>query len=219
MHRRHSAFEALLTALAADFAQLRFFISISDIRSAQWQDWRVKPLYTYRLSLGDDDLLGRWSSATRRTFRKHEGAYRVEEQPDAALAIIQHCAESYGRHGRPLPTDPSRVQTLVHTLQAAGYVRLFTATPVSAHTSEGGLAVLHDGLTAHYWIAGSTPGPAMTVLLGHSLGSAMPEFRSSTSWGPTHRLLPSSSDTSALHSRRIFTWKRSPDRNCACSIV
>ena len=48
-------------------------------------------------------------------------------------------------------------------------VRLFTATAVADGAPEGGLAVLHDGRTAHYWIAGSTPGPAMTVLLGHTL--------------------------------------------------
>ena len=28
---------------------------------------------------------------------------------------------------------------------------------------------MHDAQTAHYWIAGSPPGPAMTVLLGHTL--------------------------------------------------
>ena len=169
VHSRRSAFEALLTALAVDFAQLRFFIAIPDIRPAQWQGWRVNPLYTYRLSLVEDDLMGRWSSATRRTYRKHEGAYRVEEQPGAASAIIQHCTESYGRHGRSLPATPSRVQALVDTLQAVEHVRLFTATPINDQTPEGGLAVLHDGQTAHYWIAGSTPGPAMTVLLGHTL--------------------------------------------------
>ena len=54
-------------------------------------------------------------------------------------------------------------------LRAEGQVRLFTATPSDTDTPEGGLAVLHDGHTAHYWIAGSAPGPAMTVLLGHTL--------------------------------------------------
>ncbi|MCH8962729.1 MAG: GNAT family N-acetyltransferase, partial [Bacteroidetes bacterium] len=58
---------------------------------------------------------------------------------------------------------------LVDALCAEGQVRLFTATPHDAETPEGGLAVLHDGRTAHYWIAGSAPGPAMTVLLGHTL--------------------------------------------------
>ena len=87
----------------------------------------------------------------------------------AAPAIVQLCAESYRRHGRRLPADTAGLLRLVDALHAEGQVRLFTATPHNADTPEGGLAVLHDGHTAHYWIAGSAPGPAMTVLLGHTL--------------------------------------------------
>ncbi len=169
VHARRSAFEALLAALEPCFSHHCFFLSITDVRPAQWRGWRVEPRYTYRLSLVEDDLLNRWSSATRRAFRKHSAAYHVEEQPEAASSIVQQCAESYRRHGRALPTDPTRLHTLVDTLRAEGQVRLFTATPVGGSAPEGGLAVLHDGRTAHYWIAGSAPGPAMTVLLGHTL--------------------------------------------------
>jgi len=168
VHARSSAFEALLAALEARFDVLCFFIAITDVRPASWRGWRVRPVYTYRLSLHDDDLLSRWSSATRRTFRKHRHAYRVEEHA-AAPAIVQLCAESYRRHGRRLPADTADLLRLVDALRAEGQVRLFTATPHDADTPEGGLAVLHDGHTAHYWIAGSAPGPAMTVLLGHTL--------------------------------------------------
>ena len=169
VHARRSAFEGLLAALEPDFALLFFSIAITDVRPAQWRRWRVTPVYTYRLALDDDDLLHRWSSATRRTFRKHAPAFRVEENPDTASAVIGLCAESYRRHGRPLPADADALHTLVETLRAQGSVRLFTATPEGGAAPEGGLAVLHDGRTAHYWIAGSTPGPAMTVLLGHAL--------------------------------------------------
>ena len=169
VHARRSAFEALLAALEPHFALHSLFIAIPDVRPAQWRGWQVKPRYTYRLSLADDDLLDGWSSATRRTFRKHSAAYRVEEQPEAAPSIIQQCAESYRRHSRALPANSKHLHTLVEALRAEGQVRLFIATPVDGSAPEGGLAVLHDGRTAHYWIAGSTPGPAMTVLLGQTL--------------------------------------------------
>ena len=168
VHARRSAFDALLAALEPCFARLGFFMTLADVRPAQWRGWQVKPVYTYRLALDPDDLLHTWSSATRRAFRKHSAAYRVEEQPAAAV-IVQRCAESYQRHGRPLPADPTRLRTLVEALLAEEQARLFTATPAEGTTPEGGLAVLHDGQTAHYWVAGSTPGPAMTVLLGHTL--------------------------------------------------
>ncbi len=169
VHQRQSALEALLKTVVPDYARLRFFAEISDIRAAQWQAWRVTPHFTYRLSLLHDDLLSLWSSATRRTFRKNQDTFRVEERPEASASIIQCCKDSYERHGRTLPVAPSHLLSLVSLLQEEGYVRLFTATPVDASVPEGGLAVLHDGQMAHYWIAGSTPGPAMTVLLGHVL--------------------------------------------------
>ncbi|MFB3132352.1 MAG: GNAT family N-acetyltransferase [Rhodothermales bacterium] len=170
VHARRSAFEALLAVLEARFAVLRFFIALTDVRPASWRGWRVTPVYTYLLPLLDeDDLPGRWSRATRRTFRKHGEAYRVEEHTADASAIVALCAESYGRHDRHLPADAARLLRLVDLLRAEGQVRLFTATSHEGDTPEGGLAVLHDGRTAHYWMAGSVPGPAMTVLLGHTL--------------------------------------------------
>ena len=169
VHARQTALEALLAALEPGFARLGFFMTLSDIRPAQWCGWQVKPFYTYRLALDADDLLPNWSSATRRAFRKHRAAFRVEEQPEATSAIVQRCAESYQRHGRSLPADPARLRMLVDALHAQGHARLFTATPTEGTAPEGGLAVLHDGQTAYYWVAGSTPGPAMTVLLGHTL--------------------------------------------------
>lgn len=47
------------------------------------------------------------------------------------------------------------------------HVHALKATATGA--CEAGVVVLHDDATAHYWIAGSRPGPAMTVLLGHLL--------------------------------------------------
>lgn len=169
VHQRNSAFEAVLNTLVPNYARLRFFTEVTDIRPAQWQDWRVTPRFTYRLSLTKDDLLSLWSSATRRTFRKHQSAYQVQENPDASEVVIQSCADSYLRQGRTLPASPSQLHTLINMLQAEGHILLYTVTAKNNATPEGGLAVLHDGRTAHYWIAGSMPGPAMTVLLGHTL--------------------------------------------------
>ncbi len=48
-------------------------------------------------------------------------------------------------------------------------IRIFVARPKDQQQPDAGIVVLHDGETACYWIAGSKPGPAMTVLLGHVL--------------------------------------------------
>ena len=60
-------------------------------------------------------------------------------------------------------------------LQEKNYATTFTATPVSGGAPEAGLIVLRDGASACYWIAGSVPGPAMTVLLGHVLSRLQAE--------------------------------------------
>lgn len=169
VHRRRSAFEALLAALEDRFAILSFFIAITDPRPALWRGWQVTPYYTYRLALQDGDVLPRWSSATRRTFRKHRSAYRFDVSSDTATHIIDQCRTSYQRHGRPLPADSVQLLQLTEHLHRNKQVHLCTVTPDGTTKPEGGLALLHDERMAHYWIAGSAPGPAMTVLLGHAL--------------------------------------------------
>ena len=79
------------------------------------------------------------------------------------------CAESYRRHQRNAPAAESQLVALIQQLQTAGAARVFAATASGENAPSGGVIVLHDGRTAHYWIAGSRPGPAMTVLLGKLL--------------------------------------------------
>jgi len=168
IHTRRSALEALLATLEAHFARLSFFVLLPDVRPASWRGWTATPFYTYLLPLQHDDLLERWSGGTRRLFQNHRAAYRVEEGRDPT-SILALSAGSYQRHARSLPGEEARLAQLIETLRDAGLARLFTATPLDGSTPEGGVVILQDGQTAHDWIAGSTRGPAMTVLLGHTL--------------------------------------------------
>jgi hypothetical protein len=54
-------------------------------------------------------------------------------------------------------------------LVEAGHARVFAAQARETSAPEAALVVAHDGQTAFYWIAGSDPGPAMTVLLAYTL--------------------------------------------------
>ena len=54
-------------------------------------------------------------------------------------------------------------------LQECGLVRIFTVAPSKNAAPTAGVALLHDGEQAFYWIAGSVPGPSMTVLIGRLL--------------------------------------------------
>ncbi len=165
IHQRRSALEALLSAVEPHYRHLLLLVSLRDPRPAQWRGWDVRPLFTYRLR--PTEGMAAWSEATRRAYKKHAHAYRIEEDADSASDIVRCCRQSYARHGRRLPAEPEALTRLVTRLRASGCVRLFTARRDGQ--LEGGLAILHDGQTAHYWIAGSQPGRAMTVLVGRVL--------------------------------------------------
>jgi len=171
VHYRRSAFEALLASLEERFHVLRLLCpGLPDVRVCQWRDWTATPLYTYRVVLDEaEPLLGTWSSSTRSTFRKHREGFRVREAPESATAIVALCASGYERHGRSLPADAQALIAVMEHLQSDDLLRLFVASPTGSDTVEAGIALLHDGRTAHYWVAGSEPGPAMTVLIGELL--------------------------------------------------
>jgi hypothetical protein len=170
IHARRTALDVLLPALEQRFDVLRFFTPhLPDIRTVTWHGWKAKPFYTYLIPLeGVTNLLQNWSGSHRRTFKKNRHAYTFQESHEAA-SLVRLCSLSYTRHNRRLPAEEQRLIKLVEHLQTTSSCRLFVACPQGAHTPEAAVAILHDGKTACYWIAGSEPGAAMTVLLGHLL--------------------------------------------------
>ena len=162
----------LMASLSGRYDDLRLHLhpSITDLRPFQWMDWTPAPLYTYAIDVNimSDDF-GVWSAGTRRTFRKHLSEYLFQESPEAAADVIALCAGSYRRQNRSFPIVPERLEALVGRLQQKNMVRVFTVRPTNRDDITGGLIVLHDDKEAFYWIAGSIPGPSMTVLIGRLL--------------------------------------------------
>ena len=171
VHRHTSPLDVLLAALPAEVHRATFLLhpSLTDLRPFQWAGWTTRTRYTYLLDLARPaDPLDAWSGGARRTAKKAMGDYVFEEDPahaDAALALM---TASYARQGEPLAL-PDRVRALLREMIEGGFARAFAVRPASGHEPEAALVVAHDDRTAHYWIAGSEPGPAMTVLLAHLL--------------------------------------------------
>ncbi len=152
-----------------DDARLHLHPTIQDIRPFTWAGWQTTPYYTYTLDLLSlDNSFSSWSNGTRRNFNKNKDAYSLSETPQALQTVVTLCASGYERNGRQFPILPEKLVSLASDLQAKSMVRCFTVVN-EAGTTEAGLAVLHHGTQAYYWIAGSNPGPAMTVLLGKTL--------------------------------------------------
>ncbi len=170
IHARNSPLDALLYHVEDQYASLQIALhpSLQDVRSFQWHNWEVFPRYTYMLELKDRErLLRDWSAGTRRLFLKHESEFEVIEAPWASRAIIDLAVQSYTRHACSFPTDPKRLDRAVRRLVDTHFARAFIAR--RREEPEAGLIILHDRKTAYYWIAGSRPGSAMTVLLGSVL--------------------------------------------------
>ncbi len=172
VHSSQNGYTELLDLLARSHDSLRFHLhpSIADTRLFQWRQWQVSPLYTYRIELNHiNETFASWSESARRTFRKHKHAYQFTESPEAVHHVITLCEQSYSRNSRNAPASQQQVKQLVDSLHAAGCIRTFTVKHESERQPSGGVIVLHSGKEAYYWIAGSIPGPAMTVLLGNLL--------------------------------------------------
>ena len=166
-HARTSPLDRLLARLDAHADQATFALGADDPRPYTWAGYDVAPRATYTLDLTTDVEAG-FSASVRRAVRRQSGAFDLVE--DAALApeAVRLMAASYARQGSALGRSESAVGGLAAAFGASGLARTFAAR--RGGTAEAALVAATDGRTAYYWIAGSAPGPAMTVLVAHALG-------------------------------------------------
>ncbi len=163
IHRQMSPLDLLLQDTEQISHRADLLVPLLDPRTAQWRGWEVRPLFTYLIPL--PARTENWSGGARRMWKSKVSEYEIREDAGGARQVIELCAKSYRRHGRTLPARPAALEALAGAM--GEWARIFIA--VRDRTPEAGFILLHDGQTAHYWIAGSLPGPAMTVLIGEVL--------------------------------------------------
>ena len=164
IHRQMSSLDSLLESAEQISQGADLLVSLDDPRTAQWRGWEVRPLFTYLINLLTSDP-DQWSSGARRTWKSKSSDYELLEDATRATQVIDLCAASYQRHQRSLPAPAAKLNTIA--MEMGKWARVFVAEREGI--PEAGVIILHDEHTAHYWIAGSIPGPAMTVLLGRVL--------------------------------------------------
>ncbi len=167
VHARRAPLEHLLESIEANYHVIRIHLppGLDDIRPAVWRGWTPLPLYTYEheLSASEDPTNG-WSSSTANYFRQHAEEFDLVEPSAAVCASL--CAVSYGRSGREPPMRTDRIRHFLERLTNDGDVVIYGALGKDSNEIEAAVAVPRDDRSAFYWIAGSLPGPAMTVLVG-----------------------------------------------------
>ncbi len=165
VHARTTPLDALLAAFGSRYAQATFHLAatLPDVRPFPWAGWAVAPRSTYTLDLCGDLEAG-FSTAVRRTLRRDAGAFDIAEGIAPVPDLARLVDAAYARSAARLGVRPATTTALVRALAVAGLARVVAA--VRGGVAEAVVAVASDGETAFYWIAGSVPGPAMTVLLG-----------------------------------------------------
>jgi hypothetical protein len=168
VHHRSSPLDALLDVLAGHFQQTSLVLhpSLVDVRPLHWRGWKVQPAYTYCLDLGDASPVDSWSASPRRVLRQSRDAFALQEEHEVGdvIALVE---ASHERQEKALGVSARQAAAIASRLVRAGMARVFVAR--TGGTAEAGVIVLTDGREAHYWLAGSRPGAAMTVLLAYLL--------------------------------------------------
>ncbi|MEM0961762.1 MAG: GNAT family N-acetyltransferase [Bacteroidota bacterium] len=165
-HARSSPLDGLLARLDAEADQHTLALGGDDLRPYTWAGWTATPRSTYRLALTGDVASG-YSSAVRRMIRKEADAVDLVEDGALAPEAVRLMVASYQRQGSDLGLDGQALTRLAVAFVEGGLARVFAAQRSGA--TEAAVVAADDGQTAFYWIAGSTPGPAMTVLVDHTL--------------------------------------------------
>ena len=125
-----------------------------------------------------ESALAGWSSSARRTFRKHQDRFEFmgpgQQPPGKSMEtlidrIVELVASGYERHGRSLPLPSESLAGWAGSLVKEGIGSVVGLRDRESDEWVAGIVLLHNRTRAWYWLAGSVPGPAMTVLLGHTL--------------------------------------------------
>ena len=110
-----------------------------------------------------------WSAGSRARYRKHADEFTVESGPSLVPPILEHVSDAYDRHGRGLPIERSRLETLVRDLAENGHAGILGLRRPDSGELVAGIVLMMDATTAWDWIAGSVRGPGMTVCLGRAI--------------------------------------------------
>jgi hypothetical protein len=169
LHAGKAPIYSLLNTLASEYGAVSLHLqpSVSDVRAFRWDGWDVSPFYTYVVDLtAPDGPLAAWSKNNRRDYRHFKPVYEVGLDIVDSPSLIKLVSNSYARHDRALPVAASLLERLVCRLMDAGILQLFGARDTSSGSSVAVCAVLRTADRAAYWLAGSQPGPGMTVVMG-----------------------------------------------------
>lgn len=159
--RRHGrfirgCFEWLFEEVNPRYTSLRTDGRYTDLRPLKWTGFDVTPDYTYTvdLTVGEDELLGSFSSDARSNVRGGEDvSYTVEEDGEDAIdRIITQIIERHEAQDLFYGVTPEFVTDLYHALPE-GRLRPYTISVEGEFV--GGMVTLEDDEVIYRWQGGA----------------------------------------------------------------
>ncbi len=169
IHARTSWLDVLTRTLGSSVSKVDLILPppITDVRPFQWARWDVSPLYTFQLTIDDPErCLSGWSEGARRVFSRTKDRFHLESSQASEHDIVRMCLAAYDRHNKRAPLSSDKLEGLVLRQVRRRQAICYTVHEHEKKEPDAGVAVLGSPPDAYYWVAGSIPGPAMTVLVG-----------------------------------------------------
>lgn len=166
VHRGASPLDDVAAALTGRVhqASLRLHPTLADPRPLAWAGWSLRTAYHMEAPIEGEGGTGAWGRYTRKDVRRHAESFEVREgrgEVGAVVALAEGSMRSKGLGHPPAAACARLARALVDAGQARAFVAVDDGGP------QAGAVVALGDETAFYWMVGSQPGPAMTVLLAH----------------------------------------------------
>jgi len=165
--------DALVRGLSEAYAQATFALPPSwrDPRPFAWAGWSVESRFTYIVDLPSDPAS--WSSGRRQDARTYADDFEVRVGEDSPEIAAEFQSEAYHRKGIAFGPSVAQMTHIANSMQDAGCLRTVVAWQGEVVRAAALFAVA--GQRATYWLAGSEPGPAMTVLFAEAFDALAKE--------------------------------------------
>ncbi len=166
---RRSSLDALLRLVTARFpvAALSLAPTVNDLRPFSWASFRPTPYYTYRLDATQPYTPGRNVGK----HLKRGGHLQVEQLSEPDSEVMGQLYLHYQQQNRAQPVSSHRLAPLLRHLLDNEMLWLHGVREPDGRLI-GAQAVLQDDRFCYTWLGGSAPGPAMTLMIDHSIRQA-----------------------------------------------
>ena len=138
----------------------------SELVTSVQNDFNYRERSTYVLKTGPVEVvLSSASESTRRNFNKAEGSYRFEKSGVNPELIAGMVEDAYKRSGHQFALPAHAIGAFADSLVERGLGGTVGVFSKDTGELQAGIVYLTSESVSWYWLSGSLPGSAMTVLL------------------------------------------------------